>query len=342
MALINNIWVQVVDEDWDKEVESTSHPVEKGIAITDTIRNKPVALSLSGNIVNVGTKKATTIVDELEKLKKEGSLITFVGRRTGNNLQIQSFKTSHPNTIWGGCKFEMELKEVRIAKKAYVAPKTAKSVKLEVGSIVVFKGGAVYVSSDATKAAATRSRSTCKITKISTHSWSIHQYHLISTDGGKVYGWVDKKNIEGTGNSGTVTKEKTSAGTQQTAKPSSNTRKKVFHDIKDGEVLDYLVKTTYKDNYQEDGSRINVPYVQLHSANKNSIEVQMGNYPLPYYKLIVGKELFVGYDKPPASQTLTQIAARNNPGTTDPMSHLKNKDTTEDKAPLYTVPTNRN
>ena len=76
--------------------------------------------------------------------------------------------------------------------------------------------------SDAKKAAATRGRSTCKITiapdtnKVLNNSWAIHKYHLISTDGKKVYGWVDKENIEGTGSTGTS--GTTNGGTQQVTK----------------------------------------------------------------------------------------------------------------------------
>ena len=143
---------------------------------------------------------------------------------------------------------------MRIAKSAYVPKKESdkekedaakKNFTITVGSIVVFKGGAVYVSSDASKAAATRGRSTCECTKISTKSWSVHQYHLISTDGGKVYGWVDKKNIEGTQQ--TSTSGKTNAGTQQVKKSSNTSSKKgVYHTVKRGDRIYNLVNDKYK------------------------------------------------------------------------------------------------
>jgi hypothetical protein len=166
--------------------------------------------------------KATDVNQKIHQLMNSGSLVSYKGRNTASNMQIQSFDTTHPNTNAGGADFSMELKQVRIAKSSYV-PKPAttpaqkqehkKAPEIKVGSICVFKGGSVYVSSDATKAAATRGRSTCKCTIINKAGWAKHQYHLISTDGKKVYGWVDYANIEGA--ELVNTSGKTNGGTQQ-------------------------------------------------------------------------------------------------------------------------------
>lgn len=252
MSLINNLYVHVVSESVSRSASSTSHPVEKGIPLTDMVKYEPVSLSISGSIVKVGEKSAAEILESLKQLQKSGSLITYKGRNIVSNLQIQSFSTNHPNTIWGGCEFSMTLKEVRIAKKAYTPPKETKSTakvsstkEIKVGSIVVFKGGNVYVSSDAKKAAAKRGRSTCKVTIINKRSWSVHDYHLISTDGGKVYGWVDINNIE-TSNKEANSSVKTSksGGTQQIQK-GKNTA--VYHKVKKGETIWGLVNKTYKE-----------------------------------------------------------------------------------------------
>lgn len=227
MALINNIYVFVKDEHIGRSSEIPQHPVEKGLPITDNVRKNPKTLSISGKIANTKKYSANTIISKIEKLKDKGSLITYKGRNVFGNFLIQDFSTDHTCDNYGGADFDMELVEVRIAKSAYnpkkkTTQKAKETVKkktaptLKVGAKVVFTGGAVYVSSDAKKAAATRGRSTCKITKINTRSWSIHDYHLISTDGKKVYGWVDKSKIEGTGSSGTSAT--TNGGTQQVKK----------------------------------------------------------------------------------------------------------------------------
>lgn len=248
MALLNNIYIFVTDEQMNRGIDSTTHPVEQGIEISSTIRNKPLTISLSGKIVDVGDTKASEIISKIDNLRKKGSLIKYVGRNIASNMQIQSFNSTHPNTNAGGADFDMELKEVRIAKSAYNTQKSSskttekkKNPDLSVGSIVVFTGGNVYISSDAKNPAKKRGRSTCKITKINTKSWAIHPYHLISTDGKMVYGWVDKSNIEGV--SADSTAAKTNGGTQQTQNGSGT---KVYHTVKKGDTVWTLVNTTYK------------------------------------------------------------------------------------------------
>ena len=255
MAIINGLYIHVVDESVDREVESTSHPVENGVPTTDTVKAKARSISLSGKIVDYPGMKAAQVLSKLTSWMESGSLIEYHGRNIYSSMQITSFNTVHPNTNNGGADFNMTLTQVRIAKSAYVPKKASdtakeeaakKNVEITVGSIVVFKGGPVYVSSDAKKAAATRGRSTCKCTKISTASWSVHQYHLISTDGGKVYGWVDKANIEGT--TATSTSGTTNAGTQQlgdgkkddkdtTTEDTTGKRYPVYHHVKSGDTV---------------------------------------------------------------------------------------------------------
>lgn len=245
MSLINGMYIHVVDENVTQDVDATSHPVESGIPTTDTVKPRAATISISGKIVDYGSYKAEEIVKKIEHWMNSGSLIEYRGRSVAQSMQIRSFEKTFSKRNAGGADFSMELVQVRIAKSAYV-PKPAsakeketaakKNVVIAVGSIVVFKGGPVYVSSDAKKAAATRSKSTCKCTKISTKSYSIHQYHLISTDGGRVYGWVDKDNIEGTESTGTS--GTTNAGTQQVT---TGSRTAVYHRVKKGDTVWALV-----------------------------------------------------------------------------------------------------
>ena len=235
------------DESVNNDIESTTHPVETGIEIESTVRKKPTEISLSGKIVDYDGTSASEILSKLKEFQSKGSLLSYSGRNTAQNLQIQSFNTTHPNTNAGGADFSMTLREVRIAKSSYTSTSNNTTANkktepdLSVGSTVVFKGGSVYVSSDATTAAANRGRSTCEITQISTKSWSIHQYHLISTDGKMVYGWVDESNIEGITSNGTAAT--TNGGTQQTQSGSGT---EVYHVVKSGETVWGLVNTTYK------------------------------------------------------------------------------------------------
>lgn len=251
MAVINGLYIHVTEESLSSDVDGTSHPVESGIPLTDTVKASALSISLSGLIVDYGNKKAADVIAQLKKWQKSGYLIEYRGRNVASSMQIRGFESNYTNKVNGGAEFSMELIQVRIAKSAYVPKKTSTKkketaakttvVEIKVGSIVVFKGGSVYVSSDAKKASATRSRSTCKVTKISTKSYSVHQYHLISTDGKKVYGWVDKANIEGT--TSTSTSGKTNAGTQQVT---TGSKKAVYHTVKKGDTVWALVNKSYK------------------------------------------------------------------------------------------------
>ncbi len=227
MALLNGIYVNVVDEHMEDDVEVTSHPVEQGADISDHVNIRSDTLSLSGNIVSTDTLSAAEILDQIQSWKRSKTLVRYEGRNFGDGFLIISCTTSHPNTVKGGCKFDMTLKRPRIAHSMYVAdentqPETVTvqpSVgNLEVGQTVVFTGGDVFVSSDAQTKAATRGRSTCEVTLLSRADWSVHPIHLVSTDGGMVYGWVDEGNIAGVQSDNTETKPQTDAGLQQIAK----------------------------------------------------------------------------------------------------------------------------
>lgn len=256
MALLGGHYIFVEDEEVTRDIKSTSHPVETGIEVSSAIRRKPVQISLKGKIVDYNNISASDTLAKLYELQKKGSVLSYTGRNAQQNLQIHQFTTSHPNTNAGGADFTMTLKEIRIVKSSYtsassVSTETTVTEKknnpdLSVGATVVFTGGSVYVSSDATTPAANRGRSTCKITIINTRSWAKHPYHLISTDGKRVYGWVDKANIEGVASNGTAAT--TNGGTQQIQKSSSSgsttsSSSKVYHVVKKGESLMDIVAT---------------------------------------------------------------------------------------------------
>lgn len=129
MALINNLYVCVTDEEIDRGVTVTEHPVEKGLPITDNVKRDAIKLSLSGYIVDVKNTKASTIVNKLSNYAKNGQYVKFVGRTIISNALITDFSTKYSNKVNGGCSFSMEIKEVRIAKSAYVKQKKKASTK---------------------------------------------------------------------------------------------------------------------------------------------------------------------------------------------------------------------
>lgn len=128
MALINNIYIHVKEEQVKRDLDVTEHAVEEGLPITDNVKRKPIELSLSGYIVKAGSTKAADIISKLYGYMKKGNYVRYVGRNSMSNALITSFETTHTNEVNGGCSFSMTIKEVRIAKKAYTGT-SASSVK---------------------------------------------------------------------------------------------------------------------------------------------------------------------------------------------------------------------
>lgn len=253
MALINNIYVLAEKEDVEGDVELVTHPTESGFPISDGIKKSPISVSISGKIANTESLTAKQIVEKLNALKNQGSVIKFVGQcGTINNLQIASFKPSYSHKNYGGADFSMTLKEFKTAKSAYVAPSKLISKvisvikKLVVGTTVKFAGGNVYVSSDAKTPSAKRGASVCRLTKISTLKNAKHKYHLISKDckygsSNYVYGWVDADKVSAVSSNTTGS---TNGGTQQVQ--SDTTKDVIYHTVKKGETIWGLVNKTYK------------------------------------------------------------------------------------------------
>ena len=120
MALLNNHYIFVIDEDVKRGITASEHPVESGLDITDNVKRKPKVISINGQIVG---KNAAQIRDKIEALHQKGQFVKYVGQNILSKALITDFDTSHPNTIYGGCAFSMEIKEVRIAKSPLVVKK---------------------------------------------------------------------------------------------------------------------------------------------------------------------------------------------------------------------------
>lgn len=116
MALINDLYIFVKDEKVNNNITTMTHPVEEGIDITDHVRAEAQTINLTGKIVG---ENASSILSKLQQMQKLGTMVNYVGRNYANNYQITKFNTSHPNTVTGGCEYDMELTQVRIAESPY-------------------------------------------------------------------------------------------------------------------------------------------------------------------------------------------------------------------------------
>ena len=126
MALLNNYYVFVKDENVRRGVSVTRHPVEKGLSLTDNVKREPTIINLQGEIVGSNSAKK---VEKITALMQKGNFVKYVGCNILNNALITSFDTDYSNTIYGGCAFNMEITEVRIAKSPLVTNKNTKKAK---------------------------------------------------------------------------------------------------------------------------------------------------------------------------------------------------------------------
>lgn len=118
MALINDIYVFVESEDVSRDITASVHPVEEGIDLTDHVRRSPLSLSLAGEIVG---EDYGEVVSELERLQKSGELVEYVGVNLVSDVIVTKFSTSHSGEIRGGCRFSMDLTEIRIAASPFTS-----------------------------------------------------------------------------------------------------------------------------------------------------------------------------------------------------------------------------
>lgn len=121
MAKINGIMIDVLKEELQNDVELPSHPVEKGIDLTDHVEKKPVVLSISGKLIRPDNTSLETLIGRLSTIETKGMLVVYEGRRIYHNLMISKFSHDADSKIMNGFNFSMTLKEVRFAGPSYVS-----------------------------------------------------------------------------------------------------------------------------------------------------------------------------------------------------------------------------
>ena len=122
MALINGLYIHVTDEKINKDTDVSSHSVESGINVTDTVKPKQIEISLSGKIVDVPGENGTsafTVLQQLRQFQNTGALVDYSGRNAMSGYQITSLSTSHNGDVSGGASFDMTLREFRVAQNSY-------------------------------------------------------------------------------------------------------------------------------------------------------------------------------------------------------------------------------
>lgn len=135
MAYINQyyLFVDGDGESTNRSVSISEHPVEEGMVITDNVKRDPLEIHISGKIIGAD---AETIKTNLEALQKSGSYVRYIGKEILSNAVILSFHTSRDIELDGGMKFDMTIREIRVAQSAYRDAAAGKTVKSGTQQIV--------------------------------------------------------------------------------------------------------------------------------------------------------------------------------------------------------------
>lgn len=139
-------------------------------------------------------------MDDLPLMLTPYDLMDFLGKG-----QRQTYELIHSE----GFPYvqDVKLPQVKVKAKKYITvkkrdpkpvskPSTSKNKKktaIKKGDKVQFKGGPVYISSDASRPAVTRGKAKCNCTIVNSNK---HPYHLIHYSGAMVYGWVNASDCE--------------------------------------------------------------------------------------------------------------------------------------------------
>lgn len=130
-ARLGNVEFSVVSsENITKDADVTEKPVEQGQDIADHIKPRPLTIALTGIITGSGAHGS---LQQLYKYQKSGELLSYVGRSSNASMVIERLTTDHGADVAGGFRFNMVIKQVKVAvgKQMEVAinSKVAQQVK---------------------------------------------------------------------------------------------------------------------------------------------------------------------------------------------------------------------
>jgi LysM repeat protein len=127
MPYLNDVFINVVySEDVKGTVKTTDHPVEEGIDVTDHIKKDPEQMRIAGIITG---PDASVKMNRLKNYQNSGELLRYSYRNIFTNVIIVELNRIHDADVKGGFKFDITLKEIKIAKSAIV--KTIPSKKTQ-------------------------------------------------------------------------------------------------------------------------------------------------------------------------------------------------------------------
>ncbi|WP_446662948.1 LysM peptidoglycan-binding domain-containing protein [Geobacillus sp. CCR] len=121
MAKLGNYNLFVISESPQFSVETTSYPVEKGIAFTDHVKPEPETLNIEVFLSGANYQK---VLDQLKNSMYKGEIMTYAGRFILRNVIIESISASADKSAKNGVQISLSLKQIRVAVTPYTKPKT--------------------------------------------------------------------------------------------------------------------------------------------------------------------------------------------------------------------------
>ncbi|WP_117017521.1 LysM peptidoglycan-binding domain-containing protein [Aeribacillus pallidus] len=119
MAKLGNYNLFVISESPQFSVETTSYPVEKGIAFTDHVKPEPETMQLEVFLYGNDHQKQ---LDQLKSSMYKGEIMNYAGRFIMRNVIIEDI-SPNASDIVNGITVTIKLKQIRIVTTPYVKPK---------------------------------------------------------------------------------------------------------------------------------------------------------------------------------------------------------------------------
>ena len=163
---------------------------------------------------NKSLKTVQWYINTINKWKNAGTVVQVIipAMNINRSMKIKTFQGDYEGQeldYYYDLEFKeyVKLPQVKVQAKKYITvkkrdpkpvskPSTSKNKKktaIKKGDKVQFKGGPVYISSDASRPAVTRGKAKCNCTIVNSNK---HPYHLIHYSGAMVYGWVNASDCE--------------------------------------------------------------------------------------------------------------------------------------------------
>lgn len=119
MATLGDVFLNVVyAENPRKSVTTSDHPIEDGESIVDHIERQPVTMSISGIVTG---DDAGVRLQKLKEYMDNGEQLEYIYRNWLSNVIITDLDTTHDSTVDKAFKFNMTLKNIRIAQSSAIA-----------------------------------------------------------------------------------------------------------------------------------------------------------------------------------------------------------------------------